>query len=82
MYNSIEFTVTDSATLTLWWVSNGDNRQTVIFDESGNVVASTENSVKNSLFIDTFELEAGKYYIGTSEGGANYIFQLQVDTTK
>ena len=82
MNNSIEFTVTDAAKITIWWVSNGDGRQTVIFNANGEVVKTTENSVKNSLYIDSFELEAGTYYIGTADGGSNYTFKVEVETTK
>ena len=82
MNNSIEFTVTDAAKITIWWVSNGDGRQTVIFNANGEVVKTTETSVKNSLYIDSFELEAGTYYIGTADGGSNYTFKVEVETTK
>ena len=82
MNNSIEFTVTDAAKVTIWWVSNGDGRQTVIFNANGEVVKTTETSAKNSLYIDSFELEAGTYYIGTADGGSNYTFKVEVETTK
>ena len=81
--NAVEFTVTDAATVTVWWVSGGDGRRMAIYDEAGNIVLSAgADSVKNSLYMSTFELEAGgTYYIGVPDG-SNYLFKLQVDTTK
>ena len=80
--NCVEFTVTDDAVVTIWWVANKNDRQTVIFNANGEVVNTTTTAVQNALYIDSFELGAGTYYIGTSEGGSNYIFKVEVETTK
>jgi len=62
-----------------WWVSGGDGRQFALYDESTAEIAKTEEaSVKNSLYISSFEIEkAGTYYLGVPDG-SNYLFKLQV----
>ena len=77
--NVVGFTVGSAAEVTLWWVSNGDDRQMAIFDKDGKTVDITEGvHTKNSFFIDKFTIPAaGTYYLGATNGG-NYIFKIQV----
>ena len=79
MYNSVEFTTGAAATVTVWWVSGGDGRTMAIYDSTGAVLLSDgDASVKNSLYISTFELDtAGTYYLGVPKG-SNYLFKLEV----
>ncbi len=80
MINSVMFTTENKGTAKIWWVSGGDGRTFTLFDAEGNVVTkTTEESVKNSLYISTLEIpEAGTYYLGVPEG-SNYLFKLQVN---
>lgn len=79
MFNSVKFTTSAAATVKIWWVSGGDGRNFAIYDETGQVlVSTTEESVKNSLYISTLELAAaGTYYLGVPDG-SNYLFKLEV----
>ena len=77
--NVIAFETAGTATVKVWWVSGGDGRTVALTDTAGTVVsAAGAESVKNSLYIDTFEAaEAGKYFIAVPDG-SNYIFKIQV----
>ena len=80
MAGSIKFTTTGPATVKIWWVSGGDGRELALYDAQYNILVSTDASVsvKNSLYIDTMQLEAaGTYYLGVPSG-SNYIFKLEV----
>jgi len=79
MINSVRFTVDSAATAKFWWVSGGDGRQFALYNEAGETVAKTDvKSVKNSLYISSFEIDAaGTYYLGVPDG-SNYLFKLQV----
>ena len=52
-----------------------------IFDASGNKLLAGEASVKNTLYIDTFTVEAGTYYIG-GDTGSNYVYKIEVTTAQ
>jgi len=82
MINSVQFTTAGAADIKLWWVSGGDGRQFALYDEAASVIAKTEvESVKNSLYISTFTVDAaGTYYLGVPDG-SNYLFKLQVSET-
>ena len=79
MLNTVKFTTSAAATVKIWWVSGGDGRSFAIYDEAGQVlVNTTDESVKNSLYISTLEVAAaGTYYLGVPEG-SNYLFKLEV----
>ncbi len=72
--NAVQFKTTSSCKVGVWWVSGGNGREVAIFDQAGNILQqTTENSVKNSLYIATFELaEPGTYYIANIGGNNNY----------
>ncbi len=81
MINSVQFTVDNTGTAKIWWVSGGDGRTMAIYDVNGNVLSATAaaDSVKNSLYISELEIPAaGTYFIGVPEG-SNYLFKLQVN---
>ena len=79
MLNTVKFTTSAAATVKIWWVSGGDGRSFAIYGEDGQILMNTtEESVKNSLYISTLELDAaGTYYLGVPEG-SNYLFKLEV----
>ena len=79
MINSVRFAVDGAATVKFWWVSGGDGRQFALYDETTAEIAHTDvKSVKNSLYISSFEIDkAGTYYLGVPDG-SNYLFKLQV----
>ncbi len=79
MINSVRFTVDGPAAVKFWWVSGGDGRQFALYNEAGEVLVKTEvASVKNSLYISEFAIEAaGTYYLGVPDG-SNYLFKLEV----
>ena len=77
----VEFTVTATSTVKIWWISGGDNRQMTIFDANKNVICKTETSIKNALYCTEFTVEAGTYFIGGDEG-SNYIYKVEVSTSK
>ena len=79
MINSVRFTVDGAATIKFWWVSGGDGRQFALYNEGGETLAKTSvTSVKNSLYISSFEVDAaGTYYLGVPDG-SNYLFKLEV----
>ena len=79
MLNTVKFTTGAAATVTIWWVSGGDGRSFAIYDEAGQILMNTtDESIKNSLYISTLELgAAGTYYLGVPEG-SNYLFKLEV----
>ena len=82
MLNTVKFTTENAASVKIWWVSGGDGRSFAIYDEAGQILMNTtDESVKNSLYISTLELEAaGTYYLGVPEG-SNYLFKLEVTET-
>ena len=83
MYNTVMFTTSGAATIKLWWVSGGDGREMALYNSDCTVILSTnpEDSVKNSLYIDSFKVDtAGTYYIGVPTG-SNYLFKLEVTET-
>ena len=78
--NALEFTVDGPATITIWWVKNGDSARPVeILDASGNVVVSDPGEcASNSLNITVLEItEAGTYYLGGLTNN-NYYFKVEV----
>ena len=79
MYPGVGFTTAAAATVKLWWVSGGDGRQFAIFDNTGAIIAQTEEaSVKNSLYISELTVEAaGSYFLGVPQG-SNYLFKMEV----
>ena len=79
--NAIEFTTEGTATVKVWWVSGGDGRALQLAGADGTVLQSATESVKNTLYISTFSLEeAGKYFIGSTDG-SNYYFKVEVTVT-
>ena len=80
MKNAVKFVTENPATVKIWWVSGGDDREMAVYDASGNVVTATDPaaSVKNALYIDTLTLDAaGTYYLAVPTG-SNYLFRLDV----
>ena len=84
--NAIVFTTSKAATVTVWWVSNGEpnedgtgSRPIGILDSEGNIlVQDTTGVAKNALHISTFEIPAaGTYYLGNMVDN-NYFFKVQV----
>ena len=82
LLNAIGFKTEGAATVKVWWVSGGDGRALQLFGAGGSVIESREDaSVKNELYISTFEItEAGQYYLG-STAGSNYYFKVEVTVT-
>ena len=83
MIGSVQFTTSGPATVKIWWVSGGDGRELAIYDAEYTILATTDASasVKNSLYIDSFTLDAaGTYYLGVPTG-SNYIFKIEVTET-
>ena len=82
MINTVRFTTAGPAAIKFWWVSGGDGRQFALYDKDGNILQKTKvSSVKNSLYISSFDTDAaGTYYLGVPEG-SNYLFKLQVTVT-
>ena len=79
MKNAIEFTTDGPATLKVWWVSGGNDREINLYGADGTILqTSAVGSTKNELYITTIEIEqAGKYFLG-SDAGSNYYFKVQV----
>ncbi len=78
--NVVEFTTEDKATVTVWFAQAGtDNRQMVIYNAAGEVVAKTDMTMeKDKPYMATLKVpEAGTYYLGGYEN-KNYIFKIQV----
>ena len=80
--NAIGFKTEGAATVKVWWVSGGDARPIQLLNSGYSVIESREDaSVKNALYISTFEIaEAGQYYLG-STAGSNYYFKVEVTVT-
>lgn len=80
----ISFSTQDKATVKIFWVSGGDGRQVAIYDENNEVVTqTTENSIKNELYVSTLSLSGeGKYILGNDplSTGNNYIYKIEVTT--
>lgn len=80
MINSVKFTTEGPATIKLWWVSGGDEREMAIYNDAGEVLTATDPSVsvKNNLYINELNVDAaGTYYIGVPTG-SNYLFKATV----
>ena len=77
--NAIEFYVNGPATVRVWWVAAGDERQVALYNSFGGVVAqSTDASIKNEPYVTELYInESGYYYLGNL-GGQNYIFKVEV----
>ena len=78
--NALEFTTDGPATITIWWVKNGDSARPVeILDASGAVVVSDPGEcASGTISITTFEItEAGTYYLGGLTNN-NYYFKVEV----
>ncbi len=84
--NAVEFTTEGPAEVKLWWVQAGGkdgkaNRANIVFDKDGKVVAQDNGADKGNgeIVVSTISLEkAGQYFLGTNEGGCNYLFKIQV----
>ena len=79
MINTVRFETQGAASIRFWWVSGGDGRQFALYSDTGEVLVKTEvESVKNSLYISDFSVDAaGVYYLGVPDG-SNYLFKLEV----
>ena len=79
MKNMVMFTTANAATIKIWWVSGGDGREFALLDSGFETVAATsEGSVKNSLYISTLKVDAaGTYYLSVPSG-SNYLFKVEV----
>ena len=78
--NAIAFKTEGTATVKIWWVSGGNGRSVAITDTTGTVVTGTTagDSVKDTLYISTLQIEnPGNYFVAVPEG-SNYIFKVQV----
>ncbi|MCI7758892.1 MAG: hypothetical protein MSH49_02590 [[Eubacterium] saphenum] len=80
--NCIGFKTSGAANIKVWWVEGADNaeRQMVILDASGNVVAKTNNTTlaKNDPCVSALQVpSAGTYFLG-GDVGNNYIFKVKV----
>jgi hypothetical protein len=78
--NGIVFTITEAATVTIWWVEGGDDhRQVALYDMDGNVVVQSDDqeSAKNDPCMSTFTVPAGTYIIGNAIN-TNYMFKVEV----
>ncbi len=73
--NAVQIKTTSPATVKLWWVSGGDDREVAVFDEAGTVLQqSKEGSIKNQPYIATFQLDTpNTYYIANIGGNNNYV---------
>ncbi|SDM99759.1 hypothetical protein [Lachnospira pectinoschiza] len=81
--NYVSFKTSASATVKIWWVAGGDNRNMAIYNlSSGEVAAQTsETLAKNAACVSTLTLsEAGTYALGGLENN-NYIFKIEVTET-
>ncbi len=80
--NLIKFTTAGAASVTIWWSHNwNESREMAIFTADGTVVASTAVGSKSwgKGYCSTLEVtEAGEYYIGSTVGHTNAIFQIDV----
>ncbi|MBQ8414778.1 MAG: hypothetical protein IJX58_06015 [Clostridia bacterium] len=77
---SIMFTTNGPATITVWWKCGSDGRNIEIYTFDGSAItaihSSSTDSVKDGLYITTFEIEAaGTYYLG-HKGGTNYFYKV------
>lgn len=79
MVPAISFTTSAAASIKIWWVSGGDDRQFALYDNAGAILTKTEvESVKNSLYITELSVDAaGTYFLGVPDG-SNYLFKLEV----
>ncbi len=79
--NGIEFTITQKATVKIWWMNATKDttiRQVGIYDLTGNIVAqSSAEGVKDAKELYEVELEPGTYIIG-NVGDQNYISKIGV----
>ena len=83
--NAVEFTTSNPATVTIWWVQGGeanDTRQVGIYDVDGNIVTQSEVAdgeyAKNAPVVSTLEIaEAGTYYVGNVIN-QNPLFKIEV----
>ena len=86
--NAIEITTTGLTTIKIYWGGGDVNRQVGIYtltpateDTAATfttVCESSENTVKNALYVYTsIQLDPGTYYIG-NVGGQNYHYRIEV----
>ncbi|MBE6974303.1 MAG: hypothetical protein E7436_02280 [Ruminococcaceae bacterium] len=80
--NAIMFKTTGAAKIKVWWVGGDVGRQQAIYSSTGTVLSKTsEDTVKNSLYISELTVdEAGTYFLG-NVGGNNYYFKVEVTIT-
>ena len=81
--NSVMFKTTGPATVKIWWVAGGTDREMAILDSGGNVAAQTTGGAyeTNSPYLSTLELTAaGTYFLGGLSAN-NYIFKVEVAET-
>ena len=77
---SVKFATNGEATVTVYWISGGNDRQMHILNADGSIHAKTEEtSVKNSKYISTMEITAkGTYYLCGNDG-SNYIYRIEIE---
>ncbi len=76
--NTIKFTTEGAATVKMWWVCGGDDRQVALYDADGNVLTETaEASAKDGTYLSEMAVTAaGTYYVGQT--ASNYIIKVEV----
>ena len=80
--NCLSFTTQGAATVKIWWVSGGVDREFGIYDTTGALVTQTKAAptASNLLFISELTIPSeGTYYLGGIENN-NYIFKVAVTT--
>ena len=80
--NCLSFVTQGPATVKIWWVSGGYQREFGIYDDKGNLVTQTTNAApaSNLLYISEITIPSeGQYYLGGITGN-NYIFKVTVKT--
>ena len=77
--NAVKIKTAGSAQIKLWWVGGDANRNPAVFNADGSVlVQDNTKTVKNELYISTFDIPAaGIYYLGNLVG-SNYFYQIEV----
>ncbi|MDE7281483.1 MAG: fibronectin type III domain-containing protein, partial [Ruminiclostridium sp.] len=78
----IEFETSGAASVKVWWVKNKADRQIAVFKPDGTAVfTANEEGGDNALCITSIDLaDGGKYYLGNTDKGGNYIFKVAVTT--
>ncbi|MCM1091503.1 MAG: hypothetical protein NC092_04910 [Butyrivibrio sp.] len=78
---AVQITTKAAATVKVWWISGGTDRQVQLIDSAGTSVdiSAEENVASNTTYLSTLDITTGgTYYLGCNKRSTIYICKVEV----